>query len=556
MKQVFLLIFSLYFIPVLFAQQAGLSKFILHLSDKGVDSKAQFNPSLYLSEKSIERRLKYHIAFDETDIPVNENYVQKISTTGARILARSRWFNTIVIEATDAMVTEISSLQFIDKIQILEKGGTRTSEFKSVKPFFESEIISPSEKGKTKSTTADFYNYGTSYNQIHQLNGEDLHNKGYRGQGMTIAVIDAGFNAVDTMTCFKSLWANNQILGNHDFADPGNNVYATTMNSHGTSVLSCMAAYMPGKMVGTAPEASYWLLRSEVASSELIIEESYWVSAAEWADSVGCELINSSLGYTKFDDASTNHAYADMDGNTTLATNGADMAAHKGILVVNSIGNSGGGGWWYMGAPADGDSVFAIGAVNAAGIRSSFSSVGPTYDRRISPCVVAQGSGTAIYTPAGLASGSGTSFSSPIICGITACYWQANLSMNNQQVMDAIKATGSQASAPDSLLGWGIPNFKDVTTSAPDIKINEVKKLSAFPNPIINKVTLGFAEAISGNYKIEIFSIQGKSVYSRQGTDTSLRSLQINDIENLPSGIYFINVLNNSVNYSCRIIKI
>jgi serine protease AprX len=209
-----------------------------------------------------------------------------------------------------------------------------------------------------------------------------------------------------------------------------------------------------------------------------------------------------------------------------------------------------------MGAPADGDSVFAIGAVNAAGIRSSFSSVGPTYDRRISPVVVAQGSGTAIYTPAGLTSGSGTSFSSPIICGITACFWQANLSMNNQQVMDAIKATGSQASAPDSLLGWGIPNFKDVTTSAPDTKVIAAKKLSAFPNPVIDKVTLDFPEAMYGNYKIEIFSIQGKSVYSRQGADTSIRSLQINDIENLPSGIYFINVLNNSTNYSCRIIKI
>jgi len=557
MRRIAFLAIFLVFTSVVSAQQADLYKYVLYLSDKGVDNKAAFNPSLYLSEKSIERRLKFQIAFDETDIPVNENYIKAISQTGARILARSRWFNTVVIEATEVMASQISSLQFITRIQNLEKGSSRTAASKSVKPFFEGETISPWINGTTKNSTADYYNYGSAYNQIHQLNGEDLHNKGYRGQGMTIAVIDAGFNAVDTMSCFKSLWTNGQILGYHDFADPGNDVFASTMNSHGTSVLSCMAANVPGKMVGTAPEASYWLLRSEVASSELIIEEYYWVSAAEWAESQGADLINSSLGYTKFDDQLTNHTYADMDGNTTIVTKGADMAAKKGILVVNSIGNSGGGGWWYMGAPADGDSVFAIGAVTPTGVRSNFSSVGPTYDKRISPSLVAQGTGVAIYTPYGLATGSGTSFSSPIICGMTACYMQANPAMTNiMQVMDAIKATGSQASAPDSLLGWGIPNFKSVNTSIREPDLITGKKLSAYPNPITDKVTLVFPETIQGNYKIEIFTIQGKVAYSIEGTGTSLRSLQVNEIGSLPSGIYLLNVSNNFKNYSCRIVKI
>jgi serine protease AprX len=297
-------------------------------------------------------------------------------------------------------------------------------------------------------------------------------------------------------------------------------------------------------------------LRSEVDPGETILEEYYWVSAAEFADSVGADLINSSLGYTVFDNTLTSHTYADMDGNTAIVTKGADKAAEKGILVVNSAGNSGGGGWWYIGAPADGDSVFTIGAVNATGIRAGFSSVGPTYDRRIKPNVSAQGVGSALYTPNGLASGSGTSFSSPITCGITACLWQAFPNLNNMQIIELIKASGSQASNPDSLLGWGIPDYQ-MAGSNLSLKNKYVgRALTLFPNPVIDKITLGFPEALQGKYDLEIVNLQGKEVYSLQREEGPTRCIQINSIGNLPAGIYFIKISDSSMSFSGRFIKI
>ena len=373
------------------------------------------------------------------------------------------------------------------------------------------------------------------------MNGQFLHNNGYSGQGMTIAVIDAGFNSVDVMDCFDSLRANNQILGTRDFAEPGNNVYAQTMHTHGTSVLSCMAANISGVMVGTAPKADYWLLRSEVGATETVIEEYYWVSAAEFADSVGVDLINSSLGYTQFDDPLTNHTYADMDGNTTVVTIGADMAAQKGILVVNSAGNSGGDAWRYIGAPADGDSVFTIGAVDASGNRVGFSSVGPTYDGRIKPTVSAQGSGAAVFSPSGLNYGNGTSFSSPITCGITACLWQALPELSNMELIELIKLTASQASQPDSLLGWGIPNMEKAFTSLSVGIKKDLPKLSTYPNPVTNQITLSLATRVDGIATVQILNLQGQLIYSKIHEITS-GSILISNLSDLSSGIYFLKV--------------
>jgi len=564
MKRIFLLLMPLIFITSLFAQQSGLEMYALQLKDKGNNKAVEINLSAYLTEKSVERRLKQKIPFDQSDIPVNEQYVKQISECGARILTRSRWFNTLIVEANTVTMDKIRTLLCISNIQLL---GSNTKQYipaTSEKPFFETETVNPWKNGITKMATVDAYNYGAAYNQINQLKGQFLHNMGYSGQGMTIAVIDAGFNSADILTCFDSLRAHHQILGTHDFAQAGNNVYDTTMSSHGTMVLSCMGANISGQMIGTAPKADYWLLRSEVAESESIIEEYYWVSAAEFADSVGADLINSSLGYTTFDNHATDHTYADMNGKTTVVSIGAEKAAQKGILVVNSAGNGGSATstWKYIGAPADGDSVFTIGAVDASGKRASFSSVGPTYDRRIKPTVAAQGVGSAIFAPAAvsnsngiLSNGNGTSFSSPIICGMTACLWQAMPTQNNMQIIETIKVTASQASHPDSLLGWGIPDYSlaflnlSVNTLATD------KTLVAYPNPVTNKLTLGFPVPVHGIYNLEIFNLQGRVVYARQRDEGSIRSIQINDIGIISPGIYFIKVVNGKMLYTVKIIK-
>jgi hypothetical protein len=246
-----------------------------------------------------------------------------------------------------------------------------------------------------------------------------------------------------------------------------------------------------------------------------------------------------------------------MDGNTTYITKGADKAAEKGILVVNSAGNSGGifDPWKYIGAPADGDSVFSIGSVDADGNRSSFSSLGPTYDRRIKPTVSAQGTNSAIFGPSGLGYGSGTSFSSPITCGITACFWQALPNLNNMEIIEAIKATSSQVNNPDSLLGWGIPNYELALTTLSVETQTTSKTLLTYPNPVSDKLTISLPDRLNGNYTVQIIDIQGKTVYSVKEQNDSLRSLQINNIGKLASGIYLIRLTDDLLTYSGKFVK-
>lgn len=539
MKHASLSILAFLIFAFSYAQQPEKKYFIVFFKDKGITNDVALKAGSYLSQKSVNRRVKSNIAFTISDLPVNEQYIQSLSNSGARVISRSRWFNNAVIETDTEIADLIAEMPFVSIIQPVSVAAASTEI--SEKPYFRNETLTAVSPGIYKKTNSDLYNYGSAYNQIAQMNGQFLHNNGYSGQGMTIAVIDAGFNSVDVMDCFDSLRANNQILGTRDFAEPGNNVYAQTMHTHGTSVLSCMAANISGVMVGTAPKADYWLLRSEVGATETVIEEYYWVSAAEFADSVGVDLINSSLGYTQFDDPLTNHTYADMDGNTTVVTIGADMAAQKGILVVNSAGNSGGDAWRYIGAPADGDSVFTIGAVDASGNRVGFSSVGPTYDGRIKPTVSAQGSGAAVFSPSGLNYGNGTSFSSPITCGITACLWQALPELSNMELIELIKLTASQASQPDSLLGWGIPNMEKAFTSLSVGIKKDLPKLSTYPNPVTNQITLSLATRVDGIATVQILNLQGQLIYSKIHEITS-GSILISNLSDLSSGIYFLKV--------------
>ena len=556
MKYTFLLILLLTFIMQVAAQQPVSGIYAVYFTDKGGGKSSVFNPESYLSSKAIERRMKQHLSFDQSDIPVNAAYVKSVAETGANVISRSRWFNFILINASADEATQISALPFVAKVHLINAQTKQVNSTSAEKSFFLNESATPLEWKNTEQSADDLYNYGASYNQINQIKGQGLHNSGFSGQGMTIAVIDAGFNSVDILPCFDQLRAGKQILGARDFAVPGNNVYATTMNSHGTKVLSCMGANISGQMVGTAPKANYWLLRSEVAESESIIEEYYWLNAAEFADSVGADLINSSLGYTTFDNAGTNHSYADMDGNTTVITRAADKAAEKGILVVNSAGNSGGAGWWYIGAPADADSVFTIGAVDAAGIRATFSSVGPTYDRRIKPTVAAQGQSTVVYGPSGLTAANGTSFSSPIICGMSACLWQAWPNLTNMQIIDVIKATASQSGSPDSLLGWGIPDYSRAVLVPTSIHNQKTGKLAVYPNPVSDHLVVILPEQGSGNYQVEISDLQGRKIYTYQADGIENKVIQLGGLGFLPLGVYLVRISDGHRAYTGKIIKI
>lgn len=453
------LVFSI--LSIVIIAQVAPDKYWIRFTDKNNSPYSVIIPAQFLSQKAIDRRNAQGIVITENDIPVNLSYIQAVSSLGATILNVSKWLNSVTVYTTSSSVVDaIEQLPFVLSV---EKSNLKNipSEI-SKKPFFEAETYGDFVTSEPVESLAagKSYNYGQAYNQISMLNGIALHDLGYNGTGMTIAVLDAGFLNTNTIPAFSYLWNNNRIMGSKDFADPLNpNIFGS--HTHGTSVLSTMGANLPGQITGTAPEANYWLLRSEDGGSEYLIEELNWVSAAEFADSVGADVINSSLGYTTFDDPAQNHTYQDMDGNTSIISRGADIAVSKGMIVVNSAGNEGSSSWYYIGAPADGDSVFSIGAVNASGNYASFSSHGPTADGQMKPDVVAQGSGSAIinaYT-GNVSTGSGTSFSSPITAGMVASLWQAHPNRRNTEVLDAIRQSASLSGNPNYQLGYGIPNY-------------------------------------------------------------------------------------------------
>ncbi len=535
--------------------QIAPGRYYVQFTDKNNSPYSLEHPEAFLTQRAIDRRANQGIDYDIHDLPVNPQYLNGVADAGAQIISPTKWMNGVVVETTDQSVIDaINALPYVQSVRSIS-GETTNNE----KPYFKNESAGPENRPDNlnlKSGRLSF-DYGYAYEQINLINGVPLHEAGYRGEGMVIAVIDAGFDYVDTDLLFDSLRNDGRILGTKDFVTPGGNVYQA--HYHGRMVLSTMAANIPGLMIGTAPKASYWLLRSENAPQEYVDEEYYWVSAAEFADSVGADVINSSLGYTEFDDPAENHTYADMDGNTTVVTRGADMAAAKGILVVNSAGNSGSDPWFYIGAPADGDSVFTIGAVDNYGNYASFSSKGPTSDGRIKPNVVATGLGTTVsdgYN--GVTFGSGTSFSSPIIAGMSACLWQAMPDKNNMEIQDAIMHSASQYNNPDSLMGFGVPNYQSawwILTSVDSNLGNDSQFVKVYPNPFNNYVYLKFSENQTSGIKIKLVNMVGQVIYDKDITGPIYKLSFDGLSDKMSSGLYFLEVSDSQKVQTVKLIK-
>lgn len=562
MKQLITIFLTLWLSASVYAQSTS-ALYRVRFIDKGNSSYSVSRPSEFLSDKSIERRLLQQIPLNESDLPINPDFIIALKNSGAEIIYTSKWLNLAIIKTDNKSVIEkIMQKPFIKEIEPVDHLFHKQGHLKR-KPFFDPEGV-----GKVSSRlkisgnkSANAFDYGASLNQAEMIKIDQLHNLGFTGHGMTIAVIDGGFNSVNIMAAFDSIRLNGQILGTKDFVQPGNSVYGTNMSTHGTMVLSTIGGYLPGQIVGTAPKASYWLLRSEDVLAEYLMEEYYWVNAAEYADSVGADIINSSLGYTVFDNPTENHTYNDMDGNTTIVTNGADMAASKGILVVNSAGNSGNSEWHYIGAPADGDSVLTIGAVDPTGAYASFSSVGPTSDGRIKPDVTAQGSNTIVaIVPSGIASGSGTSFSSPIIAGAAACLWQANPTYSNMELVNAIRMSGSQSNSPDNLKGWGIPNFmlaNNLLTTYMLQKTETFTGLRIYPIPFSNKINIEIESTYWTTVDIKIANSIGYTVAEMKGVELNkgVNLIVFNKLEQLPLGIYMVHISDGNFVAAEKIIK-
>ena len=492
------------------------------------------DPIIQFSDISFERRMHQKIPFDIHDLSICQKYIDSLQIDGVNIRHYSRWFNAISISIDSAtMLDTILNYSFVKMVSPVNKIRTKKKIVYSADAKF----------SKFVARNGDDFSYGNSFNQINMLGGVDLHNEGFLGENIIIAVFDAGFNQVQTLPIFENLWNNNQIQDTYDFVDNDDDVFSGS--SHGTMVLSTMGGYMVDSLIGTAPDAIYMLFRTEDSASETLIEEDNWAAAAEYADSVGVDIINSSLGYTiLYDDTLNSHSYSDMDGNTTLITNAADLAASRGILVVNSAGNSGNNEWYYIGAPADGDSVLAVGAVNSFGDVASFSSRGPSYDGRIKPNVSAQG----VYSDVAdldstIRVANGTSFSAPIISGLAACLWGAYPQFNNMDILSAIEQSSHLFSNPNDSLGYGIPNFHQAYLANLNTNLDLEENISIYPNPFQTGFFLRNDQ--QQDLYLDVFNIMGTCVFS-SSIAKEKEDVFIDQLCNVPPGFYFLQINKSS----------
>lgn len=449
---------TLLIVSFAFIANAQYTRHIVQLRDKKGTQGTIANPGAYLSAKAIDRRTKQGIAIDSTDLPVSKAYIDSIaSVPNVTILNQSKWLNQVLIRTSDAnALAKINSFPFV---------RSNTPIAPRIAPGSKTKIIEAEEgtpvTGKLQSPQDVQLDYGGTGNQIRIHKGEFLHNLGFSGQTMTIAILDAGFFAYKTNPALDSVRLQGRVLGEWDWVAGNSSVNED--NAHGANCFSIIASNRPGIIVGSAPHSKFWLFRTEDVSSEFPVEEQNWVAAAEFADSAGVDMISSSLGYSVMDNPALTHNYAQRDGNTSIVTQGADLAAKKGIIVMNSAGNTGNEATEnkYMLCPADGDSVVAVGATDVNGNIAGFSSWGPNGAGKLKPNIVSVGQGTVFAASNGAAvAGNGTSYSNPNIAGLIACFWQAFPELTNMQLIDAVQKSANRYSNPDMRYGYGLPDFK------------------------------------------------------------------------------------------------
>lgn len=427
--------------------QEDTLKYRICLKDKAVTEYSLQQPAKFLSPKAIERRKRQGLAVDSTDLPVCGKYIKAIKRLGVKVVTAGKWENFVTVSCNDSTkIARIASLSFVRSTERVWQA--RYGRVNQKKRTMRRDSLLNILKAYPDTL------YGCASEQIRMSNGDKLHQAGFRGQGMTIAVIDGGFHNADRMAAMQNI----RILGTRDFVNPDSDIYAEC--NHGMAVLSCIGMNLPGIMTGTAPDASFWLLRSEDDYSEHLVEQDYWAAAVEFADSVGVDVINTSLGYYAFDDSSKNYELRHLDGRHALMSRQASRIAGKGMILVCSAGNSGDDAWKKITPPADADNVLTVGAVRSDGRLADFSSVGNTADGRIKPDVVAMGYKAAVMLTDGCQGHhNGTSFATPIMCGMVTCLWQACPELTAKEVMELVRCSGDRVQYPDNIYGYGIPDM-------------------------------------------------------------------------------------------------
>lgn len=483
--------------------------FRVYLKDKPNAGYSVANPEKFLSGRSIERKNKQNVKVDASDFPVSADYLRMIEKSGAKIVSQSKWFNTCVAQVSDsAKIEDLKLLPFVDSVKYVWRGFINPA----------ANYMRPRLEATDCGDEVAFDNvFGFTQLEFAVHNAAALADAGFRGKGIRVGVIDAGFTNFDAIPYFEGM----AFFGYKDFVPNG---YIFTASDHGTKVLSTMAVNKPNLMVGSAPEASFLLLRSEDARSEFPVEEDFWVAAVEYADSVGVDMVNTSLGYSDFDDKSLNYNHAQLDGKTSLMTRAADRAFEKGILVVGSAGNEGNKPWKKITSPGDARNILTIGAISPDSVITPFSSVGPTADHRIKPDLVSVGGPAVVIGQNGaIGLSMGTSFSAPFMAGLIASLWSINPELNRQQIINIVKQSADRYQHPDTIYGYGIPDFGKAmsvvleTLPTYDKKVTN-NRFSIAPD-VANKnyeVTLIEPEYTNDAYSVKLLNQQGIKVTERQ----------------------------------------
>ena len=521
------------------------NRYFVYLKDKSNSTFSISAPEKFLSKRSIDRRKNQNISINSLDIPVNLNYINQIKTAGAKIIGSSKWLNAVLVETNPEILGKISKLEFVKNID-----GNQDIRGAKVA------TISKTSGTIDKFGSYEEFNYGNSLNQIQQLGVDEMHKNGFTGKGVLVAVFDAGFDKAQTMDAFKHLFSAKKIVKTYDFVSNDTTVFES--HWHGTAAMSCIGAKLNAQLVGTAPDADFALYKTEDVGSETRIEEVYWLFAAENADSLGVDVINSSLGYYSFDNPSTDYKFEDLNGDKTISARAADYAVARGIIVVNSAGNEGNNSWNHIVTPADADSVISVGAVDAIGNTVGFSSPGPNAKNTLKPEVSARGSQTtvAISNP-NASSSSGTSFSSPLIAGMVASLKQQFPQYSAMKIRELLIKSASKYEKPDNKIGYGIPSYKRFVELAQNLLSieNYSEETVIFPNPIYNeqaiKIKINGME-ISDNQQIEIFDLNGRRIFENAVTMDELRT----NLSKFGSGTYSIKIQVADKMHTKRFIKL
>ena len=506
--------------------------YLITFKDKGPEAAYyRQHPEKVLSEKSLARRKKHHASLKEEDLPVSYTYLKQLQEKGIEIRQKSKWLNAVYIETALDRKALQELFPAIKTVKAYSENTGKAAPSKFPEP------VQRQSNGRLS--------YGASAAQIDQLNLDCMHDKGYQGKGVLITVVDTGFPGVNTNAAYDSLRLQNRILTTRNFVIKTNSVYGT--HDHGALVLSIIAANRPGIFVGGAAQATFALALTENMASETHQEELNWATAAEWADSLGADIIQSSLSYKYFDTGQGDYADSDLDGDTPIITRAADKASQKGILVVNSAGNNGAFTPPLsprIAPPCDGDSVLCVGSVTANNQYSSFSSIGPTADNRIKPDVVARGTNTSLVLPNGnVSSNIGTSLSTPLITSLAACIMQANPGATNMQVFNAIKQSADKFSNPNNQFGWGLPDACKADSLLRIImhvqKENAARPIKVYPTVFKDRLTI---EAPAGQQftQAELFTVTGQRVFFRHLEKAD--KVILHPGQNLPKGLYLLRL--------------